>query len=149
MFNTQSPIINNIMSGGMGNTIPPNSIGNVNIGGMGYNQPQFNPYASVQQTGFIPQQQYQQPQMNGYENNYNQPQMNGYYNNIYNGYYNPYMAQRQQELYEAQQKELQQQQTNIWKLVSKKVNHALGKEVDDKYLSMYDPVTYDTKYQEY
>lgn len=168
MFNMQSPIVNNIIGGGMGNTIPPNPIDNtINIGGMGYNQQQFNPYANVQQqqtSGFNPYQQmnyqqpmmqqqmmYQQPQIGGYQqpmiNNYQQPQMGGYYNSIYNGYYNPYLAQRQQELYEAQQKELQMQQSNIWKMLSRGVNKALGKEVDDQYLSMYDPVTYDTKEQ--
>lgn len=166
-----NPYMNTVQSGNGFN--PYQEQTNMNQLNQSIQQPQingFNPYQQQYQNTnqqvdefnqyYQQQQQYQnqQPQMNGfnpyqqqYQNiNYNQQsqQMGGYYNSIYDGYYNPYMAQRQQELQQIQMKEIQLQQSAIWKLLSKKVNHALGREVDDEYLSkLYDPVIIDQKEQ--
>lgn len=66
--------------------------------------------------------------------------MNGYYNNNY-GYYNPYLEAQQRQIQEAQMREQERNQSNIWKEISKSVNKAMHVEIDnmDKHLQMYDP----------
>lgn len=126
MFSNQSPIgYGNGYTGGMGYPIPPNPI--ANVGGYGYNQPNYggyNPYMN---------QQYQ-----------SQPMIGGYYtNNYYNT--NPYLVQRQMELQRIQEEEAIKQQASIMKFISKNVSAYLGYEVNDEYLSQYDPYIKDPK----
>lgn len=127
MFANQSPIgYSNGYTGGIGNPVPPNPI--ANIGGCGYNQPMgnygYNPYMN---------QQYQQ-----------QPITGGYYTNNYYTQ-NPYLVQRQMELQKMQEEEANRQQASIMKFISRNVNRSLGYEVNDEYLSQYDPVYRDPK----
>ncbi len=71
-------------------------------------------------------------------NGYNQQNLGGYYNNNY--YYNPYLFQQQEMLRIAQQKEEARKQSDVWKLVSRKVNTILGNEIDEEKLKeLYDP----------
>lgn len=79
---------------------------------------------------------------NGYNNYYNNnPGYNGgYYSNTYNNYYNPYVAARQQEMQMAQQMEIQRQQTDMMKRLSRNANKTLGKEISEEELNrIYDP----------
>jgi hypothetical protein len=69
----------------------------------------------------------------------------GYYNGIYNNYFNPYLAMQQEELRKAQEREMLRQQSEIMKSISRNVNTALGRDVDDEYLSQYDPIEYDNE----
>lgn len=113
MYNQQSPIINNMMTGNGGiyqqGYIPPNPISNVSIGGTGYN------------------------------NNMN---MGGYYSNVYNGFYNPYLVAQQQQAIEAQRREEQRKHSDMMKMISKNVNKALGNDIEnmEQHLKQYDPV---------
>lgn len=141
MFMNQSPIGNSVgYNGGIGCPVPPNPI--ANIGGYGYNQPMnysgYNPYANQQQVGTYGANPYIQP-------NYQpQPMIGGFYtNNYYNS--NPYLVQRQMELQRIQEEEAMKQQASIMKFISKNVNGYLGVEVDDEYLSQYDPRYMDPK----
>lgn len=126
MFNNNSPIINNMMGNGMYSNgyIPSNPIGNVvGIGNQGYN--------TINNMNM----------MGG---------MGGYYSNQYNNYYNPYLAQQQRQLQEAQMKEQMRQQTDILKSISRKVNNALGNNVDmEEHLKQYDPENYYQYNQQY
>lgn len=92
-----------------------------------YNQPQPNPIGNVIGIG-----------NNGYNN------MGGYYSNNYNNFYNPYLAMQQQKIQEAQMREMQKQQSGIYKRISRSVNRALGNDIDEDYLNKrYD---YNTSY---
>lgn len=125
MFNNNSPIINNMMGNGMYSNgyIPSNPIGNVvGIGNQGYNT-----------MGYMG----------------NNGMMGGYYSNQYNNYYNPYLAQQQRQIQEAQMKEQMRQQTDILKSISKKVNNALGHDIDEEHLKQYDPENYYQHHQQY
>jgi len=172
MFANQSPIANSIgYNGGMGYPVPPTPI--ANVGGYGYNQPAnygynpymqqttytgYNPYMNQQQqpvggSGF--EQYLQQPIAGGAFAQYNpqqsygygyqsQPMVGGYYTNNYYGA-NPYLIQRQMELQRMQEEEAMKQQASIMKMISRNVNSYLGVEVDDEYLSQYDPYYVDQK----
>lgn len=129
MFNYTSPIVNNILGG---NQIPPNPI--INFGAINYNQGggYVDPVSRPPQY----QQQYPNNMMMG----------SSYYNNIYNGYYNPYLAQKQQELREIEEKEQARRVANIWKRMSRACNEALHIDIEDwdEHLKQYDPV-FETK----
>lgn len=115
MFNTNSPIINNMQQGMQFGTqpnygcVPPNPIGNiVNIGNVGY-------YANTN---------------------------TGYYSGNYNArYINPYIYRQQQEAMIAQQHEAVRNQSDMFKNISRTVHKALGNDVSDEFLNKkYDPV---------
>lgn len=111
MFNQQSPIVNNM-------------IGQQGIYPNGYIPP--NPINNMMPIG-----------SQGYNTNMNN--MNGYYNNMYNNYYNPYLAAQQQQIQQAKLMEQQRAQSDMFKSISKNINKALGREVDDEFLKRYDP----------
>lgn len=161
IFNNVSSTVDSIgYNGGIGYSVPPNPM--FNVGGIGYNQPMsmstgYNPYAMqanqpqpIMQTIYQPQG-YTSPNMVG--NNgmpiagqyQPQPMVGSYYTGA--GYYaqNPYLIQRQMELQRIQEEEMAKQQASIMKMISKNVNNYLGVEVDDEYLSQYDPVYKDPK----
>lgn len=83
----------------------------------------------------------------GYNNN-NQGIMGGYYNPYNQGYYNPYLIHKQQQALEAQKREQQRQQADIWKKLSRNVN-AVTNTIDDieKHVKKYDPT--DTQSEDY
>lgn len=115
MFNTNSPIVNNMMLSGQGGVYPN-----------GYIPP--NPISNMMPIG-----------NNGYNNNVNG--MGGYYNNNYNNYYNPYLAAQQEQIRQAQLQEQQRAQSDIWKSISRSVNTAIGNDIQDwdSHLKQYDP----------
>lgn len=80
-------------------------------------------------------------------NGYNQQQYGyngGYYNNSYT-LFNPYLIEEQRKREEAQRKEMLRQRSDSMKVISRKVNKALGNEVTEKFLNeIYDPVEFKT-----
>lgn len=76
--------------------------------------------------------------------------MGGYYNPYVQGYYNPYLIHKQQQALEAQIREQQRQQSDIWKKLSRNVNTVLQTvENIDEHVKKYDPVdTYSEEYLE-
>ena len=111
MYNTNSPIINNMQGMTFGGQAyggpPPNPMGNiVNIGNVGY-------YGSS----------------------------SGYYNGNYGArYIDPYSYRREQEAMIAQQHEAMRGQSDIFKSISKAVHKSSGNEVSEEYLNkVYDP----------
>lgn len=110
MFNYNSPVVQNNNLGGIQN--PPSTYfaNNGNMIGIG----------NV-----------------GYGNTY--PITGGYYNNNYT-IYNPYLIEQQKRAQEAQRMEFMRQSADTMKMVSRKVNKALGNEITDERLrELYDP----------
>jgi len=122
-FNTNSPIVNNLMQQPNYSQIP-------NIGG----------YTNMLPIG---------------QQGYNSGYVNGYYNqNMGYGYYNPYLIDEQNKLREAKEKEIERQQSSIWKRLSKSANSYSGILDEDRledHLKRYDPPKppiYDQEYYE-
>lgn len=70
----------------------------------------------------------------------------GYYNGNYNGYVNPFYLRQQQEMQLLQQREIERQQSDMLKSISRKVNNALGIEQNEEHYNQYNPV-YETQQQ--
>lgn len=68
----------------------------------------------------------------------------GYYNNNYNNMYNPYIHQQQIRMQEAMRHEEERKQSDMWKMISKKTHEALGIEITEEQLKVYDPITPET-----
>lgn len=86
---------------------------------------------------------------NGYNN---QGQNGGYYNpygNTNNNYYNPHLMYQQQRAMEAQRKEEERQQSDLWKKLSRNANkiHHLVDDIEE-HVKRYDPVEINDDMQE-
>lgn len=70
-----------------------------------------------------------------------QGQMGGYYNPYNSGYYNPHLMYQQQKALEAQQKEEERQQADLWKKLSRNANK-IHHQIDDieEHVKRYDPI---------
>lgn len=113
MYNYNSPIMNNMFNP----TMP---------------QPQQQPFYQ----GTIGNMVSMSPGYNGAMNN-----MGGYYGGMHQGYYNPYLIEQQRKEAEARQRQVEIQNAEILKMVSRNVNKALGMtdEQIQEHVKKYDP----------
>lgn len=109
MYNTQSPIVNNMMLGGNGGIHQPGCIPS-------------NPIGNILPIG---------------SNGYNNGNSGGYYNGVYNNY-NPYLVAQQMQIQQTRLKEQQRCQSDVYKNISRCVNKALGNEITEEHLQQYD-----------
>ena len=74
----------------------------------------------------------------GYNNMQN---MGGYYGGMHPGYYNPYLVEQQRKAQEAKQRQIEIQNAEVFKMVSRNVNKALGMsdEQIEEHVKKYDP----------
>lgn len=113
-INYNSPTIQNMQQGGMGQQLPYSTT--PNIGAIGYNSYGYNPYNQM---------------MNG-----------GYYSGYYN-YYNPQEIRRQMEIQRQAQENAIRNNIEIQKMRARAYNMYNGIETDEEYLEMfYNPNTY-------